>query len=561
MANLTKSKTLFGITSPRTLEKIIPEIKLLLQLFEGKSWTGNQELQSHFFESLFKTDFYEGKSYPSDPALAARDRITRAPKALGFIDLKPKIELTKSGKALIEGKRINEIFTRQLLKFQLPSPYHTQSIKIEFNVKPYLELLRLINDLESLSKTEIALFFLQLTNLDKYELILNKIKRFRNQSKHFKGTRKTYVHQCFKSEVIQIFKEDIHKKNFKTRETDDATLKKFIATKRRNMKDYADAFSRYIRATGLVTIQKKTFRLIISSQKKEEVSFLLKKTKRNPIQFKDLKEFKKYLFIHDNINLFSDNKRRLTSKLRRLGYKIEGKRITLEKLKDMLENAERKLKRNNIKEERKVLKTYKRFPQILHVFKQIEAKEIPDPSLFLEWNVWRAFEMLNYAKKINGNFSIDLEGMPLHYAPGGFADIEAEYDDFNLIIEVTMSTGHTQYKMENESVPRHFGKLKSRKKDCDMYCIFIAPKISEGTLAHYFNLNRMETKLYGGKTKIIPLSIELFVQFIEIGVKDKFNNPKKLQSWLENIWEFNQSCNDETLWYDQIGQNIKNWVV
>ena len=56
----------------------------------------------------------------------------------------------------MSGTRIDEAFTRQLLKFQLPSPYHTQSSKIEFKVKPYLELLRLINDVGSLSKTEIA---------------------------------------------------------------------------------------------------------------------------------------------------------------------------------------------------------------------------------------------------------------------------------------------------------------------------------------------------------------------------------------------------------------------
>ena len=147
MANLTKSKAIFGTTSPRTLEKIIPEIGILTNLFGGKVWSGNQELQASFFDSLYHSKFYEGASYPADPALAARDRITRAPKALGFIDLNPTIQLTEIGKVLLSGKRLDETFTRQLLKFQLPSPYHTQSTKIEFNVKPYLELIRLIQEL------------------------------------------------------------------------------------------------------------------------------------------------------------------------------------------------------------------------------------------------------------------------------------------------------------------------------------------------------------------------------------------------------------------------------
>lgn len=100
-----------------------------------------------------------GTTYPKDPALAARDRITRAPKALGFVQLKPFIQLTNAGNQLVDQKRLPELFTKQLLKFQLPSPYHTQSPTVNFNVRPYLELLRLINELGSISKTEIALFF------------------------------------------------------------------------------------------------------------------------------------------------------------------------------------------------------------------------------------------------------------------------------------------------------------------------------------------------------------------------------------------------------------------
>lgn len=147
MASLSKSKTIFGITSPRTLEKIIPEIRILIENFENETWSGNPKLQIDFFDKLFDSEYYRGESYPSDPALAARDRITRAPKALGFVNLKPKVELTEIGKVLLGEKRLNEVFTRQLLKFQLPSPYHTQSNKIEFKVKPYLELIRLIKDM------------------------------------------------------------------------------------------------------------------------------------------------------------------------------------------------------------------------------------------------------------------------------------------------------------------------------------------------------------------------------------------------------------------------------
>ena len=203
MANLSKTKALFAFTSPRTIEKIIPEIKILTENFEGKKWSGNDQVQIDFFQTLFNSEYYEGDSFPANPALAARDRITRAPKALGFVDLKPTVELTEAGKLLLAEKRLDEIFTRQLLKFQLPSPYHTKSRTVDFSVKPYLELLRLVKVLGSISKTEIALFFLQLTNYNDFDKIVSKIKDFQKNSKTYKGSRKMYVAECFENEILE----------------------------------------------------------------------------------------------------------------------------------------------------------------------------------------------------------------------------------------------------------------------------------------------------------------------------------------------------------------------
>ena len=115
------NKLLFFTTSPRTPAKMIPEIQLLHENFSGLSW--NKSTQEQFIDKLAQSDFFEGKGSPTDKAFSARDRINRAPKALGFINLKPHIELTEAGIAFVYGKRPQEIFLRQLLKFQLPSPY------------------------------------------------------------------------------------------------------------------------------------------------------------------------------------------------------------------------------------------------------------------------------------------------------------------------------------------------------------------------------------------------------------------------------------------------------
>jgi len=200
------------------------------------------------------------------------------------------------------------------------------------------------------------------------------------------------------------------------------------------------------------------------------------------------------------------------------------------------------------------------FEKIVETFNQIKSKDVPDAPLFLEWNVWRSFVMLNYAKRIDGNFVMDIDGMPLNTAPGNKPDLEIEFDDFGIIGEVTLSTGATQFKMEGDSVPRHYGDFKKRVNK-ESYCLFIAPKIDEGTKAFFFNLNKGYTKRYGGATKIIPLTLDKFIEFIKVGVDSKFSDSKKLKKWLEMQWKINQKATDELEWSLAIDENIKFWAI
>jgi len=89
------SKQLFTFTSPRTPDKMIPEIALLAANFSGQKW--DSDTQQAFTLMLREADFYEG-SGRKDPAFSARDRINRAPKALGFVRLEPTVSLTEAGK-------------------------------------------------------------------------------------------------------------------------------------------------------------------------------------------------------------------------------------------------------------------------------------------------------------------------------------------------------------------------------------------------------------------------------------------------------------------------------
>ena len=60
------------------------------------------------FSIIFNTSSsVNGSKYNLD--FSARDRINRAPKALGFVSLNPTIELTEVGKLFVTSKRKEEI--------------------------------------------------------------------------------------------------------------------------------------------------------------------------------------------------------------------------------------------------------------------------------------------------------------------------------------------------------------------------------------------------------------------------------------------------------------------
>ena len=529
MANLSKTRTVFAFTSPRTIEKIIPEIQVLVDSFAGKEW--DTKTQIAFFHELFNSEFYEGEKMPDNIALAARDRITRAPKALGFIDLKPKIQLTEVGEKLLSEVRTHETIAKQLFKFQLPSPYHKIPVDRGFGVRPYLELLRLTKELGNLSKTEIAIFFVQMTHHSKFDSVVAAIKKFREDAKKNKGNRKAFIEERFTKEILKIYAADIKTNNLKTRESGDASLAKFIKTKRSNHIDYADAFIRYLRATQLITFDKKTFRMIVAPSRIMEVDYILKNVDRNALPYKTEADYKKYLFSPISLLLLTDDRKYLERQLSKLAVKFDVK-ASIDSLKDLLEATERKMISVAIQQTEVSLKNYKEFDDVIDVFEKITKKEVPDPPLYLEWNIWRALVMMNYAKEVKGNFAIDLDGVPLNTALGNMPDIEVEYDGFKVIVEVTMSSGNKQYEMEGEPVARHFGKIQNNST-VPVYCLFVAPKISEGALAHFFNLNRFNTKAYGGKTRIVPMSLSQFIAFVTIAKDKSFNHSKILKTYLD----------------------------
>lgn len=555
------NKLLFFTTSPRTPAKMIPEIQLLHENFSGLSW--NKSTQEQFIDKLAQSDFFEGKGSPTDKAFSARDRINRAPKALGFINLKPHIELTEAGIAFVYGKRPQEIFLRQLLKFQLPSPYHVehQNIIGTFCIRPYLEILRLVRELEYITFDEFKIFAVHMTDYHKFNTIKESILCFRQGKEENKGQYKRFVNSVWENAILEIHSDRIAAGKTRTRETNDASLKKFIATQKSNMRDYADACFRYLRYTGLISISHRSRSISIFSDKIVEVDFILSTVSRDPVFIDDIDAYKAHLFSANSPVLYTDNRDNIVDILMRIGSftKRELADKNLDELKDLRDKIVKQHKDAVIHEQVAEIKSYALYSEIIDTFNEIISDEYYDAPLMFEYNTWRAMTMLD-GGNIKGNFNFDDAGQPLSTAAGNMPDIECDYDDFSLSVEVTLQSGQRQYESEGEPVARHYGQLKKRTGK-DTYCLFIAPTINPATLAHFYGLNHLSIALYGGKSKIIPLELDQFMRLIENSYNYKTQPvPNDIRRFLDYAIKLCEKATDENHWRCGIQACVDTWL-
>ena len=552
------SQLLFLTTSPRTPEKMIPEIELLIEHFNGKPW--NPETQASFMKVLRDADFYRGEGV-NDPAFSARDRINRAPQSLGFVTLKPIISLTPAGELLLSSKRKDEIFLRQMLKFQIPSPYHKPTKKATtFCVKPYLEMLRLVRALGTLKFDELQMFGMQLTDYHNFDEIVHKIEIFRIAKAENTGNYRIFKQTYLNNELTHIFQDRIARGETKTRESNDRSLRKFLMTQSRNMRDYADACFRYLRATGLVAVSHVGKSLSIVPERIADVDYILGTVSRDPVSFSTKSSYVAYLGDATTPKLLTDDKELLVNKIRtEFPAAIIPTEASIFKLKDLLFELLENRKEQSLLEQVAEIKDHRLYDDIQNTYNQIVDNELYDGPLMLEWNTWRAMTMLD-GGEIKANLTFDDYGKPMSTAQGNMADIECDYGDFELSVEVTLASGQRQYEMESEPVARHLGKLK-KTTGKPAYCLFVAPTINEACVSHFYALHRMNILYYGGKSTIVPLPLEVFRKMVEDSYRVTYTpRPNQVKRFFERSNELVEICENEQEWFEQMKQEALNWL-
>lgn len=559
MATIGNSPTLFFVTSPRTPWRFIPELGTLKRVSSGKPW--NKETQTEFMEALVQEDFYVGTKSPNDPAFSARDRINRAPKAYGFVKLKPTVEITAAGDALIRARRKDEILLRQMLKFQLPSVYHVQveDAPTTFWVKPFLELLRLINHFGSLTFDEVKLFGMQLTDYRKFDLVCAKIERFRVDKAASKGKYKSFYADYCRKELLQLFAADIGEGRTQTRESSDTSLKKFLDTKNSNLRDYTDACFRYLRATNYVLISQSGHSLSIAPEKQDAVDYLLETIDRDPCFVEDAVQYEQYLFNPELPALYTDNVVNLVNDIRKYDPNAQTDGLSVIELRELEYELIEASKQEMFEREIRAVKDYEQFDDIVDVFSKIGKRVYFDDPLQFEWNTWRAMTMLD-GGNVRANLKFDDHARPLSTAAGNEADIVCDYGDFCVNVEVTLQSGQKQYDNEGEPVARHVGKQVAASGK-PTYCLFIAPKINPATYAHFYLLYHENISLYGGYSNIIPLELGSFEKMVLDSKKASYvPEPRHIKAMFDAAKELRETAANEVEWFEQVNDMARNWL-
>ena len=161
-----------------------------------------------------------------------------------------------------------------------------------------------------------------------------------------------------------------------------------------------------------------------------------------------------------------------------------------------------------------------------------------EAAAYLEWILWRAFlaidHMVNKPYEAR-RFNIDQDYLPIGTAPGGGPDMIFEFDNYTVVVEVTMSTNSRQEAMEGEPVRRHVADLVM-ENDKPVYGVFIANKIDSNTaetfrIGVWYNQNDERLAL-----KIVPFTLRQFSEYFRYMFINHKNEPMQFIDLFEECF-------------------------
>jgi hypothetical protein len=193
-----------------------------------------------------------------------------------------------------------------------------------------------------------------------------------------------------------------------------------------------------------------------------------------------------------------------------------------------------------------------------NIFKLKDKKPIE-----LEKIITLGLYILNDAIRICPNYPAGDDNQPTFTAPANKPDIECFYKSFNSICEVTMLTNRSQWYNEGQPVMRHFRDFETVHNEKQAYCLFVAPQIHRDTGNTFWISVKYEYE--GQKQKIIPLTIQQFIEILQYLLetkkqnKDYFLSHGKIREFFDSVIFATESISKSDDWLSAIPAIINKW--
>lgn len=438
-------------------------------------------------------------------------------------------EITPSGQRMINAETVQEqqeCMLRALLAYEISSVIEPTNGEQSFN--PFIFILQVLQRLGSLENPE---------GLTKVEMGIVQIYRGHNS-----------VNEVVDKILEFRAERNAVKGRVAKRRVDNAMLERIAASvglQRDSLRDYADVNFRYPRLTGLVSLKGK--RLILSDKKLPIINTII----AGDVGIIGKDNSKEYLTrLWNGSQLPTDNEimaREEIVRFRQLLIDSGMDEILVPSVPEKQEVADL----NQVRLRLEVLyqqvleKNYatqqdevEQVKEIIAYLKKIDKQpideetydiDIEDEPAYLEWAVWRAFlainELVNKPHEAR-RFKVDQDFFPLGCAPGGGPDMIFEFEDYVLVVEVTLTTSSRQEAAEGEPVRRHVAKEKAKvaaKTGKPVYGLFMARSIDNNT-AETFRIGVWYTGDEPDFINIVPITLNQFILMMEKYVYNRYDN-------------------------------------
>ena len=517
-------------------------------------------------------NIFEKQNY-EDPPMRGRTSFSPLSKmglCVGSSEI--PIKLTNFGKNFLSRPEyMGEYFFNYFLKWQLPNP--VESTMKEYNIKPFLGTLHLIknvNDLckianknaNGISKQEFDLFVPTLVN---YKDISDQAQKIMTYRKYKTIEEKKKYQKTF----VEDFMANGEKPN---NDNPDKMIK--------NLHDYGDNAIRYFRMTKYIRIRGNGNFVDLEDRRNIEITELLNSDNAASGKFDNSLQYTEYLGdqtkpalpwntnpilqkINDNLVVEVSNTVKQMSKL-------EIDKPTMPEVKNITLQQQNSNLREYLVGLQKII-AYHDMDDVNNISKCIDDltniyQKNTRHSVELEKQTALAFMALNDSNKIKPNYPVGDDGEPTFTAPGGMADLECYYKNFNMICEVTMLKDRAQWINEGQPVMRHLREFEDVNKDKNSYCLFIAPRIHEDTAETFEIAIRHGYKRKS--QKIIPITIRTFTKLLYIlrAYKNKNENQPiphlQLMVLYDILVGLVKKSKDSTDWVqNKIPEAVEDWGV